>query len=68
MVSAADKDKSGYLDKEEFLALVARKWEHLEEVSNFKLKKIYFSYESFSDVGEIRVWFASKILTPCRMH
>ena len=39
MVSAADKDKSGYLDKEEFLALVARKWEHLEEVSNFK--KIY---------------------------
>ena len=24
--------------------------------------------ESFSDVGEIRVWFASKILTPCRMH
>ena len=44
MVSAADKDKSGYLDKEEFLALVARKWEHLEEVSNFKFKKIYFSY------------------------
>ena len=27
-----------------------------------------FRYESFSDVGEIRVWFASKILTPCRMH
>ena len=25
-------------------------------------------YESFSDIGEIRVWFASKILTPCRMH
>ena len=25
-------------------------------------------YESFSDVGDIRVWFASKILTPCRMH
>ena len=24
--------------------------------------------ESFSDVGEIRVYFASKILTPCRMH
>ena len=21
-----------------------------------------------ADVGEIRVWFASKILTPCRMH
>ena len=26
------------------------------------------TYESFSDVGEIRVYFASKILTPCRMH
>ena len=25
-------------------------------------------YESLSDVGEIRVYFASKILTPCRMH
>ena len=29
---------------------------------------VIFRYESFSDVGEIRVWFASKILTPCRMH
>ena len=28
----------------------------------------YPPYESFSDVGEIRVYFASKILTPCRMH
>ena len=28
----------------------------------------YLIYESFSDVGEIRVYFASKILTPCRMH
>ena len=27
-----------------------------------------FTYDSFSDVGEIRVYFASKILTPCRMH
>ena len=26
------------------------------------------SYDSFSDVGESRVWFASKNLTPCRMH
>ena len=25
-------------------------------------------YDSFSDVGENRVYFASKILTPCRMH
>merc|ERR1711873_134872 len=29
---------------------------------------LYSTYESFSDVGEIRVYFASKILTPCRMH
>ena len=29
---------------------------------------ISYQYESFSDVGEIRVFFASKILTPCRMH
>ena len=28
----------------------------------------YVIYESFSDVGESRVWFASKNLTPCRMH
>ena len=26
------------------------------------------AYESFSDVGESRAWFASKSLTPCRMH
>ena len=26
------------------------------------------AYESFSDVGESRVWFASKNLTPCRIH
>ena len=25
-------------------------------------------YESFSDVGESRVWIASKNLMPCRMH
>ena len=25
-------------------------------------------YDSFSDVGESRVWFASKNLTPCRMY
>ena len=31
-------------------------------------KKWLYRYESFSDVGEIRVYFASKILTPCRMH
>ena len=36
-----------------------------------KVTTVFWSsgvYESLSDVGEIRVWFASKILTPCRMH
>ena len=33
-----------------------------------KKNNIFSVYESFSDVGEIRVYFASKILTPCRMH
>ena len=32
------------------------------------LKVLESSYDSFSDVGENRVYFASKILTPCRMH
>ena len=32
------------------------------------LLKSLLMYDSFSDVGEIRVYFASKILTPCRMH
>ena len=30
--------------------------------------KTHNKYESFSDVGESRVWFASKNLIPCRMH
>ena len=34
----------------------------------FQIYQIRGIYESFSDVGEIRVYFASKILTPCRMH
>ena len=29
---------------------------------------LYPTYDSLSDVGESRVWFASKNLTPCRMH
>ena len=37
-------------------------------VFSFLYKIKCFAYESFSDVGEIRVYFASKILTPCRMH
>ena len=32
-----------------------------------KLSFVIF-IDSFSDVPESRVWFASKILTPCRMH
>ena len=29
---------------------------------------VIIGYDSFSDVPESRVWFASKNLTPCRMH
>ena len=32
------------------------------------VKVMQSSYDSLSDVGESRVWFASKNLTPCRMH
>ena len=39
---------------------------HTKDKSNNVIK--YCIYDSFSDVGEIRVYFASKILTPCRMH
>ena len=38
--------------------------ERVTESSRDEIKQ----YESFSDVGESRVWFASKNLTPCRMH
>ena len=37
-------------------------------LSHYSFIKAIMLYESFSDVGEIRVYFASKILTPCRMH
>ena len=37
-----------------------------EEEPDYKCSNC--EYESLSDAGEIRVWFASKILTPCRMH
>ena len=33
-----------------------------------RTKWIHQQYDSFSDVGESRVWFAGKNLTPCRMH
>ena len=48
MVTAADKDKSGFLDKEEFLALVARRWEHLEEVQSSKFKQ-YLRVAAYAD-------------------
>ena len=36
--------------------------------SMYHLVFLQLMYDSFSDVGENRVYFASKILTPCRMH
>ena len=38
-------------------------------ISALQSQKAYLAaYDSFSDVPESRVWFASKNLTPCRMH
>ena len=48
MVAAADTDKSGFLDKQEFLALVARQWEHLEEVERSKFKQ-YLRVAAYAD-------------------
>ena len=39
----------------------------LKSVNTFMYMNVD-EYESLSDVGESRVWFASKNLTPCRMH
>ena len=44
---------------------------HVRKVGSFVQQNCYLNkqtYDSFSDVGESRVWFASKNLTPCRMH
>ena len=32
------------------------------------VNEVHTGYDSLSDVGENRVWFASKNLTPCWMH
>ena len=40
----------------------------IERVKGRTFAKLKSIYESYSDVGESRVWFASKNLTPCRMH
>ena len=46
------------------------KAKHYDEITiqGARTGKLYLRYESLSDVGESRVWFASKNLTPCRMH
>ena len=36
--------------------------------SEKKESKDHQRYDSIASVGESRVWFASKNLTPCRMH
>ena len=47
---------TAFFDKTRFCAFVPWKW------------ICKSACDSFSDVGEIRVYFAGKILTPCRMH
>ena len=50
------------------LKKVSRKGDMLSKKFKYRNQATKNRYESFSDVGEIRVYFASKILTPCRMH
>ena len=46
----------------------ASSWHRRWEPSEGPVSRSRAVYESFSDVGESRVWFASKNLTPCTMH
>ena len=43
-------------------------WSPCDWVMPWSDKAHLIEYESFSDVGESPVWFASKNLKPCRMH
>ena len=40
----------------------------ISEVVQAEMIHKIFIYDKVSDVPESRVWFASKNLTPCRMH
>ena len=48
----------------------SKRGQETTERAHFGMKETLSTtaYDSFSDVGENRVYFASKILTPCRMH
>jgi len=48
LVVAADKDKSGFLDREEFIVLVTKRFRHLEEVHSSRLKQ-YLRVAAYAD-------------------
>ena len=52
------------------VAILKQKAADVVDLQRFIIFSLHLNviYESFSDVGESRVWFASKNLTPCRMH
>ena len=56
--------KHKYTTNHSRAAQIHNRW--LPQLGIFVLQ--IYKYESLSDVGEIWVWFASKILTPRRMH
>ena len=51
---------------EDLMSNTAEEWKTM--LAAPEVVSVKSQYESFSDVGESRVWFASKNLTPCRMH
>ena len=60
----SDVTENNSISLAQFDYMVRFQEEYIEEIAAGQ----NMTYDSFSDVGEIRVYFASKILTPCRMH
>ena len=57
-----DALRSGAVEQHQFMS------GSLEETTSLGKLGYKSIYDSFSDVPESRVWFASKNRTPCRMH
>ena len=67
-VGFTEHHKGGQLSRNLYENILKTKFtQHNSFCGKCRLKRRHI-YDSFSDVGEIRVYFASKILTPCRMH
>ena len=50
------------------LNLIKAEQKEIDFLSQTYIAMYSSMYEKVSDVPESRVWFASKNLTPCRMH